>query len=107
MQTTTDVNVVMQKIETLDQKLAGGQHPVSIGVMSDAAWLYYWYLRDYTHVCYGFSYRWYDQQPAVILATAVSLVQAEKMFSVSANRGIDAPYVFHQYSSANMVGRRI
>jgi uncharacterized protein (TIGR03663 family) len=46
-QTTTDVQLVMDKIDSLDQKLYGGQHKLKIGVTSGAVWPFAWYLRDY------------------------------------------------------------
>jgi uncharacterized protein (TIGR03663 family) len=54
VQTTTDVNIVMAKIDALDQKLNGGKHTLAIGVTDDATWPFAWYLRDYTNVCFQF-----------------------------------------------------
>jgi hypothetical protein len=60
VQTTTDVNIVMQKIQTLDQKYYGGRHAIPIGIMDDPStgdgptWPFAWYLRDYTKVCFQF-----------------------------------------------------
>ncbi len=47
VQTTTDVQLVMNKINALDQKLYGGKHLLKIGVTSGAVWPFAWYLRDY------------------------------------------------------------
>ena len=54
VQTTTDINIVMQKIDALDQQLYGGKHQLGIGVKSDATWPFAWYLRDYKNVCYSY-----------------------------------------------------
>jgi predicted membrane-bound mannosyltransferase len=60
VQTSVDVNVVMQKIEELDQKYYGGHHAIPIGIMDDPStsdgptWPFAWYLRDYTKVCFSF-----------------------------------------------------
>jgi hypothetical protein len=47
VQTTDDVDLVMNKIATADQKLYGGQHELRIGVGTGEEWPMYWYLRDY------------------------------------------------------------
>jgi uncharacterized protein (TIGR03663 family) len=54
VQTTTDVNTVMSKVDALDQKMFGGKHQMQIGLTSDATWPYAWYLRDYPNVCFDF-----------------------------------------------------
>ena len=54
VQTTTDVNTVMSKVDALDQKMFGGKHQMQIGLTSDATWPYAWYLRDYANVCFDF-----------------------------------------------------
>ena len=36
VQTTTDANTVMAKIDALDQKLDNGKHQLRIGMMNDA-----------------------------------------------------------------------
>jgi uncharacterized protein (TIGR03663 family) len=54
VQTTTDVNTVMSKVDALDQKMFGGNHQMQIGLTGDATWPYAWYLRDYPNVCFDF-----------------------------------------------------
>ncbi len=54
VQTTTDVNTVMSKVDALDQKMYDGKHEMQIGLTSDATWPYAWYLRDYPNVCFDF-----------------------------------------------------
>lgn len=60
VQTTTDVTLVMSKIDALDQKLYGGRHELRIGVDGDNTWPFAWYLRDYKNVWYNYP----DQYPA-------------------------------------------
>ncbi|HLZ61241.1 MAG TPA: flippase activity-associated protein Agl23 [Ktedonosporobacter sp.] len=54
VQTSPDINTVMAKIEELDQKYYGGNHQIPIGLADGADWPYFWYLRDYTNVCFSF-----------------------------------------------------
>lgn len=54
VQTTTDVNTIMGKIDTLDQQLYHGQHKLAIGVTGDATWPFAWYVRDYSRVCFQY-----------------------------------------------------
>ncbi len=54
VQTTTDVNTVMSKVDALDQNMFGGKHQMQIGLTGDATWPYAWYLRDYPNVCFDF-----------------------------------------------------
>jgi uncharacterized protein (TIGR03663 family) len=54
VQTTTDVNIVMAKVDALDQKMFGGKHQMQIGLTGDATWPFAWYLRDYPNVCFDF-----------------------------------------------------
>jgi predicted membrane-bound mannosyltransferase len=55
VQTTTDVTLVMSKIDALDQKLYQGKHELRIGVDGDNIWPFAWYLRDYKYVWYNYS----------------------------------------------------
>ncbi len=91
VQTTTDVNTIMAKVDTLDQKLYGGTHRLPIGLTDDATWPYAWYLRDYTHVCF--------QYPNGCATTArdysVIITGGETLTSFQTQyRG---SYAFHQY----------
>ncbi len=54
VQTSTDINIVMNKVEELDNKYYGGSHQIPIGITDDATWTYALYMRDYTSVCYKF-----------------------------------------------------
>ena len=97
VQTTTDVNSVMQKIEVLDQKLYGGKHLLPIGVTNDAVWPFVWYLRDYKNVCLYYP----DSCPStaktipVIITGGDNLYDAESKYGGSA--GKPGNYVYHQY----------
>ncbi len=55
VQTTPDVDLVMSKITKADQALYGGRHELRIGVGTGEEWPFYWYLRDYTNVYYGYN----------------------------------------------------
>ncbi len=54
VQTSTDINIVMDKVEALDKQYYSGNHQIPIGITDDATWPYAWYMRDYTNVCYKF-----------------------------------------------------
>jgi len=54
VQTTTDVNIVMSKVDALDQKKFGGKHQMLIGLTTDATWPFAWYVRDYPNVCFDY-----------------------------------------------------
>src|SRR5260370_2258724 len=50
VQKTTDVNVVMQKIDALHQVYYSGNDLPPLGAMNDALRPFVWYLRDYKNV---------------------------------------------------------
>lgn len=54
VQTTTDINTMMAKIDELDQKLYHGKHQLSIGLMDNGTWPMLWYVRDYPNVCHPY-----------------------------------------------------
>jgi len=97
VQTTTDVNIVMQKIDALDQKYYGGKHLLPIGVMNDAVWPFVWYLRDYSNVCLYYSdvntCPWLGKTIPVIISGGDNLVNAETEYG----NGKASKYVYHQY----------
>jgi uncharacterized protein (TIGR03663 family) len=96
VQTTTDVNIVMEKIAELDRRLDGGHHQLAIGVMNDATWPFIWYLRDYPHACYNYPT---DCQNAssypVIIAGGDNLYLAQSQYADTA--GHAGAYLFHEY----------
>ena len=97
VQTTTDVNVVMSKVDSLDQRLYGGKHQLSIGVVPDAEWPFYWYLRDYTNVCYGFPTGCSGTNPAVIITGGDSIEKYRSQYASSASKGKAPAFQFYQY----------
>jgi uncharacterized protein (TIGR03663 family) len=95
VQSTADVTTVMDKIDLLDQKIYRGKHLLNIGVVADASWPFYWYLRDYTNVCYGFPTGCADANPEVIV-TGGDKSQDQPVTSTSTGKASD--YLFHQYA---------
>ncbi|GAC1626889.1 MAG: hypothetical protein NVS4B11_23850 [Ktedonobacteraceae bacterium] len=97
VQTTTDVNKVMAKVDALDQKLYGGRHTLPIGLMNTATWPFAWYLRDYTNVCFNFP----AGCPAIAKNIPVIIVGQEDLYAAEgqyATRVSKGPsYAFHQY----------
>jgi uncharacterized protein (TIGR03663 family) len=91
VQTTTDVNIVMAKINALDQKMDGGRHQIAIGVMSDAEWPFAWYLRDYTNVCYGFP----TACPSMVQNTPVIITGGDNLYNAESQYG--KQYLYQQY----------
>ncbi|MBV9712666.1 MAG: TIGR03663 family protein [Ktedonobacteraceae bacterium] len=67
VQTTTDVNTVMTKIDELDLKVNGGHHQLTIGVMKNAGWPFYWYLRNYPNACFNFPTYCSVKNPSIII----------------------------------------
>ncbi len=97
VQTTTDVNIVMQKIDALDQVYYGGKHLLPIGVMNDAVWPFVWYLRDYSNVCLYYSDSntcpWLGKTIPVIISGGDNLLNAENEYGT----GKASKYLYHQY----------
>ena len=91
VQTTTDVNIVMAKIDQVDQKYYGGKHTLPIGITDDATWPFAWYVRDYTNVCFSY--------PTGCAATAknypVIISGGDNPYSTESTYG--ASYMYHQY----------
>ncbi|MGO8949011.1 MAG: flippase activity-associated protein Agl23 [Ktedonobacterales bacterium] len=54
VQTTEDVDSVMNYINHADQVLYHGQHKLRIGVGAGEEWPYYWYLRDYPNTIFEY-----------------------------------------------------
>lgn len=99
VQTTTDVNIVMQKIDALDQRLYGGKHELAIGVMNDAVWPFVWYLRDYSNICLYYSDTntcpWLGKNIPVIISGGDNLLTAEAEYGGVNSKG--GNYLYHQY----------
>jgi len=97
VQTTTDVNKVMAKVDALDQKLYGGRHELPIGLMSSATWPFAWYLRDYTNVCFDFpkGCSTIAKGIPVIITGEEDIPPAQAQYSSAVGNG--PHYAFHQY----------
>lgn len=65
VQTTNDVDLVMNKLEVADQKLYGGKHQLRIWVGQGEEWPMYWYLRDY----------WIDPHPQTYVTFDMDVTQ--------------------------------
>jgi hypothetical protein len=91
VQTTPDVNLVMNKLDLLDQKLDGGKHTLSIGVTGDATWPFAWYLRDYSNVCFQFP-SGCGQNAQNVQAIVVG---GDNLYSIQSQYG--SQFAFHQY----------
>jgi uncharacterized protein (TIGR03663 family) len=64
VQTTDDVDLVMNKINYADQKLSGGKHQLRIAVGTGEEWPMYWYLRDYYMDSHPLSYVDFGYNPS-------------------------------------------
>jgi hypothetical protein len=96
VQTTTDVNTVMSKVDALDQKMFGGKHQMQIGLTGDATWPYAWYLRDYPNVCFDFPTGcpgW--KNVPVIIAGGDNPYGVEQQYGGATNN--PAKYTYHEY----------
>lgn len=91
VQTTTDVNIVMARIDQVDQKYYGGNHTLPIGITNDATWPFAWYVRDYTNVCFSY--------PTGCAATAknypVIISGGDNPYGTESTYG--GTYMYHQY----------
>lgn len=94
VQTTTDVNIVMSKIDALDQKMYGGQHLLPIGLMNDATWPFAWYVRDYPNVCFNYP----DGCAATAKTYPVIISGGDNLYNAASQyAGANGNYLFHQY----------
>ncbi|GHO89098.1 flippase activity-associated protein Agl23 [Dictyobacter formicarum] len=91
VQTTTDVDTMMNKIAALDQKLYGGQHKIPIGLVDDATWPFAWYVRDYTNVCFNYP----TGCPSTAQNAPVIISSGDKMANMQYQ--YRDTYQFHQY----------
>ncbi|HEY6410424.1 MAG TPA: hypothetical protein VIY29_23475, partial [Ktedonobacteraceae bacterium] len=94
VQTTTDANVIMAKIDALDKKLYNGKHLLPIGLMNDATWPFVWYVRDYTNVCLNYPDGCSANAKSypVIVSGGDNLYNAETQYA-----GPGKNYLFNQY----------
>ncbi len=98
VQTTTDVNLVMSKIAALDQRLHKGTHQLTMGVTADASWPFYWYLRDYTNVCYNFPANCSTPNPEVIVSAGDTVLSTQTQYATATKDGRQPNYLFHEYA---------
>ncbi len=95
VQTTPDVNTVMNQIDQLDKLRFGGKHQMRIAVTSDATWPFAWYLRDYPNLCFNFDQgacpTWVGNVPVIITGGDNPYGDISKYAS---NNG---SYLYHQY----------
>jgi len=94
VQTTTDVNIVMAKVDALDQKYYGGKHQMPIALTYDATWPFAWYVRDYPNVCFNYPSgcpNWPKNIP-VIIGGGDNPYALESQYG-----GQNGHYAFHQY----------
>ena len=96
VQTTTDVNTVMSKVDALDQKMFGAKHQMQIGLTGDATWPYAWYLRDYPNVCFDFPTGCPDwKNVPVIIGGGDNPYGLEQQYGGAANN--PSKYAYQQY----------
>ncbi len=94
VQTTTDVNVIMAKVDQLDQKMYGGKHQLPIGLTNDATWPFAWYVRDYTNVCFNYP----DGCASTAKSYPVIITGGDNLYNdESQYAGTKGSYLFHQY----------
>jgi hypothetical protein len=97
VQTTTDINTMMAKIDALDRKVDGGRHHLHIGAMNGADSPFDWYLRDYTNVCYGFPTACSDPKPAVIISAVDNVQSSQTTYATPTANGKQPDYLFKRY----------
>src|SRR5947199_2522013 len=93
VQTTTDVNIVMSKIDKLDQKDYGGKHQLPIGITNDAVWPLVWYVCDYPNICLNFT----DCCPTTAKSYPVIITGGDNLYSMQSQYSTNGHYLFHQY----------
>jgi hypothetical protein len=99
VQTTTDVNIVMAKVDALDRQFYGGKHQMPIALTADATWPFAWYVRDYPNVCFdypGGCSGWSKSNIPVIISGGDNPYGLESQYG-AASGAQAAPYAFHQY----------
>jgi uncharacterized protein (TIGR03663 family) len=98
VQTTTDVNTVMQKVDELDQKFYGGHHQMPIALTTDATWPFAWYVRDYPNVCFDYPTgcpSWSKNLPVIITGGDNPYGMEEQYGGLQSTQ--PAAYAYHQY----------
>jgi uncharacterized protein (TIGR03663 family) len=78
VQTTRDVQLIMDKIARADRVLSGGKHAIRIGVGPGQEWPFRWYLRDYPNTTFNYDVTTVNAPPedVLILSTSADGVSA-------------------------------
>jgi uncharacterized protein (TIGR03663 family) len=78
VQTTPDVQLVMDKIASADRVLYGGKHAIRIGVGPGQEWPLRWYVRDYPNIAFNFDFTTVSEPhvDVLILSTSADAVSA-------------------------------
>ena len=99
VQTTTDVNIVMAKVDALDKKFYGGKHQMPIALTSDATWPFAWYVRDYPNVCFDYpgGCSGWTKTP-VIIGGGDNPYGLESQYGGANSSAQPAPYAYHVYN---------
>ncbi|HKV59996.1 MAG TPA: flippase activity-associated protein Agl23 [Ktedonobacteraceae bacterium] len=100
VQTTTDVNIVMAKVDALDKEFYGGKHQMPIALTTDATWPFAWYVRDYTNVCFDYPGKcpgWTKDNTPVIIGGGDNPYGLEVQYG-TAGGGKPAAYAYHVYN---------
>lgn len=103
VQTTTDVQLTMDKIDNLDRLLHQGKHTLRIGVTQDAVWPFAWYLRNYPLIIDSKTNQWtggaqFNYDPAnSTLAPPEVILGDPGVASQSIETKFPAQFVSHQY----------
>ena len=98
VQTTPDVNTIMQKVNELDQKFYGGHHQMPIALTTDATWPFAWYVRDYPNICFDYPTgcsSWPKNLPVIITGGDNPYGMEQQYSGLQANH--PGPYAYHQY----------
>jgi hypothetical protein len=78
VQTTPDVQLVMEKIAHADEVLYSGKHAIRIGVGLGQEWPFRWYLREYPNTTFNYDVTKVNepQEDVLILSTSADGVSA-------------------------------
>lgn len=101
VQTTSDVNIVMAKVDALDKKFYGGKHQMPIALTADATWPFAWYVRDYPNVCFdypGGCSGWSKDNTPVIIGGGDNPYGLESQYGGANNSAQPASYAYHVYN---------
>lgn len=94
VQTTPDVQLVMDKLAAADAKLYGGRHQLRIAVGQGEEWPFYWYLRDYWLSPHPGQYATFD--PPV---TSTSMPQEDVLILTDGDAATFMALHPHQYTA--------